>query len=456
MLPSPRTHRLRAPVDPADAFAALFATGDAVWLDSGPDAETGRSVIGTGTRMATASVAGARVTVDGRSVDASILEALRAEPTATHGYPLGWIGWLGYETGAAALGVPYAAGPGLDAAFLHVDRLVVFDHTDGSATVVDATAEGEWLREAVAVLADAEGAAARYATAHPVVDDAAPTWRHSAPEYLAMIAACQDAIRAGDAYQLCLTNTATAATTADPLAVHLRLRRDSPAHHAGFLRIAGESMVSSSPEQFLLVTPDGHVRTKPIKGTRPRGATIAEDLRLRAELEASEKEQAENVMIVDLMRNDLGRVCEVGSVGVRHLLEVESYAQVHQLVSTVEGRLRPRLTAVDALAAAFPAGSMTGAPKLSAMRILAGLEDGPRGVYSGCFGVLAADGSADVAMVIRSLRFRDGLVTIGAGGGITALSVPAEELEEVAIKAAALFRAAGLRPPGNGPDPSNV
>ena len=456
MLPTTRTHRLRAHVDPADAFAALFATGDAVWLDSGPDAETGRSVIGTGARLATASVAEGTVTVDGRSVDGSVLEALRQEPAPMHGYPIGWIGWLGYEAGAAALGVPYAAGPGLDAAFLYVDRVVAFDHADGSATVVDATPEGAWLREAVDVLAGAEGAAARYAAAHPVVDDAAPTWRHSDAAYLTMIAACQDAIRAGDAYQLCLTNTATAATTADPLAVHLRLRSDSPAHHAGFLRIAGESLVSSSPEQFLLVTPDGHVRTKPIKGTRPRGATVAEDLRLRAELEASEKEQAENVMIVDLMRNDLGRVCEVGSVGVRHLLEVESYAQVHQLVSTVEGRLRPGLTAVDALAAAFPAGSMTGAPKLSAMRILAGLEHGPRGVYSGCFGSLAADGSADVAMVIRSLRFRDGVVTIGAGGGITALSVPAEELEEVAIKAAALFRAAGLRPPGNGPDPSNV
>lgn len=457
MLSTPRTHRLRAPVDPADAFAALFATGDAVWLDSGPDAETGRSVIGTGTRLARASVADGTVTVDGRRFEGGILEALRQEPTRTHGYPLGWIGWLGYEAGAAALGVPYAAGPGLDAAFLYVDRLVVFDHAHGTATVVDATAEGAWLREAVDALAGAEGAATRYAAAHRVPgDDAAPTWRHSAPAYLAMIAACQDAIRSGDAYQLCLTNTATAVTMTDPLAVHLRLRRDSPAHHAGFLRIAGESLVSSSPEQFLLVTPDGHVRTKPIKGTRPRGATVAEDLRLRAELEASEKEQAENVMIVDLMRNDLGRVCEVGSVGVRHLLEVESYAQVHQLVSTVEGRLRPGLTAVDALAAAFPAGSMTGAPKLSAMRILAGLEDGPRGVYSGCFGSLAADGSADVAMVIRSLRFRDGVVTIGAGGGITALSVPAEELEEVAVKAAALFRAAGLRPPGNGPDPSNV
>ncbi|CAM5310000.1 aminodeoxychorismate synthase component I [Leifsonia shinshuensis] len=456
----PRTQRLHTPVDPADAFAALFAEGDAVWLDNGTEAETGRSFLGTGTRVATASVAAGTVTVDGRTTEGGILDTLRPAPGAradTHGHPLGWIGWLGYEAGAAALGVPYTAGPGLDAAFLFVDRLVVFDHADGSATVVDATPDGAWLRRAVDVLAGARGAASRYAAAHPVRDgEAAAVWRHGDDDYLARIAACQDAIRAGDAYQLCLTNTATAATTADPLAVHLRLRRDSPAHHAGFLRIGGEALVSSSPEQFLLVTADGRVRTKPIKGTRPRGATLAEDLRLRAELEASDKEQAENVMIVDLMRNDLGRVCEVGSVGVRHLLEVESYAQVHQLVSTVEGRLQPGLTAVDALAAAFPAGSMTGAPKLSAMRILAGLEAGPRGVYSGCFGSLAADGSADLAMVIRSLRFRDGTVTIGAGGGITALSVPAEELDEVHVKAAALFRAAGLRPPGNGRDPSNV
>jgi para-aminobenzoate synthetase component 1 len=458
----PRTQRLHTPVDPADAFTALFPDGDAVWLDSGTDAESGRSFLGTGTRLVTASVADGTVNIDGRPAAGGILEALRVAPvppTATHGYPLGWMGWLGYEAGAAALGVPYAAGPGLDAAFLYVDRLVAFDHSDGSATVVDATPDGSWLRGAVDVLAGARGSASRYEAAHPVPtgdQGAIPRWRHSDEDYLAMIRSCQDAIRAGDAYQLCLTNTATAATSADPLAVHLRLRRSSPAHHAGFLRIGGEALVSSSPEQFLLVTADGRVRTKPIKGTRPRGATLAEDLRLRAELEASEKEQAENVMIVDLMRNDLGRVCEVGSVGVRHLLEVESYAQVHQLVSTVEGRLRPGLTAVDALAAAFPAGSMTGAPKLSAMRILAGLEAGPRGVYSGCFGSLSADGSADVAMVIRSLRFRDGGVTIGAGGGITALSVPAEELDEVYIKAAALFEAAGLRPPGNGPDASNV
>ncbi|MCI0155507.1 aminodeoxychorismate synthase component I [Leifsonia shinshuensis] len=468
MLLPPRTRRLDTAVDPADAFVTLFGDGDrdAVWLDGGVGAESGRSFLGTGARVISASVAAGTVTDDSGTSEGTILERLREHLETggdTSGFPLGWTGWLGYEAGAATLGVPFHAGAGADAAFLFIDRLIAFDHVDGTVTVVDATDDGDWLASTAAALETAAGTADAYEQAHPIGSSEAAAqvaWRHDDAAYLGMIAACQEAIRAGDAYQLCLTNTATARTDADPLAVHLRLRRASPSHHAGFLRIAGETLVSSSPEQFLLVSSGGAVRTKPIKGTRPRGATLADDLRLRAELEASEKERAENVMIVDLMRNDLGRVSVTGSVGVRHLLEVESYAQVHQLVSTVEGRLLPGLTAVDALAAAFPAGSMTGAPKLSAMRILDGLESGPRGIYAGCFGVLAADGSADLAVVIRSLRFRGGTVTIGAGGGITALSVPEDELDEVRVKADALLRAAGLRPPGplpgNGSHGANV
>jgi anthranilate synthase component 1 len=228
------------------------------------------------------------------------------------------------------------------------------------------------------------------------------------------------------------------------LATYLALREASPTHHGGYLRFGDTALLSASPEQFLAVSPTGLVRTKPIKGTRPRGETVARDLELRAELEGSEKERAENVMIVDLMRNDVGRIAEVGSVEVRHLLAVESYAQVHQLVSTVEGRLAAGLTGVDAVAACFPAGSMTGAPKLSAMRILHGLEAGPRGVYSGCFGYFGLDGAVDLAMVIRSIVLDPDGASVGAGGGITALSVPEEELAEVRLKAAALLAALGL------------
>ncbi|UAJ81330.1 aminodeoxychorismate synthase component I [Leifsonia sp. ZF2019] len=457
MVLPPLARQLDDWVDPADAFVALFgpdsavAPGvDAVWLDSGPGATSGRSILGTGSRVLTASAARRRVVVDGVPTPGGVLDALRREVTSsraarTPGSPLGWTGWIGYESGAVALGVPTRAGDGADSALLLLDRAAVFDHATGRVELIaDDLPEGsDWLEAAARALSASAGAADAHLAEHPA-PPARAAWRHTEDEYLDMIRACRDAICAGDAYQLCLTNLATARTAADPLAVHLRLRTASPAHHAGFLRIGGETLVSSSPEQFLRVTSDGRVRTKPIKGTRPRGTTPAADVALRAELEASEKERAENVMIVDLMRNDLGRVCEVGTVEVSRLLAVESYAQVHQLVSTVEGRLRSGMTAVDAVAACFPAGSMTGAPKLSAMTILAGLERGPRGVYAGCFGMFGADGSADLAMVIRSLRFRDGGVEIGAGGGITALSVPSEEVEEVRVKASALLRAAGL------------
>lgn len=450
-----RVRSLGAWIDPADAFVALFGGGgaadavDAVWLDAGPDAVEGRSFLATGSTVVTATAGTGSVTIQSAGATTSragrILDFLRSDIAARRdavASPLGWAGWLGYECGLDALGLPVASAGGADAALLLTERALVFDHA--RRTVELRTPEGDpWADAAAARLLQSAGAASSYERAHPV-PAATARWRHDDDAYLAMIRACQDAITAGDAYLLCLTNTAEARTGADPLAVHLRLRRASPTHHGGFLRIAGECLVSSSPEQFLAVTAEGRVRTKPIKGTRPRGRTVAADLELRAELEASEKERAENVMIVDLMRNDLGRVCEIGSVEVHHLLAVESYAQVHQLVSTVEGSLRPGLGAVDAIAACFPAGSMTGTPKLSAVRLLAGLERGPRGVYSGCFGHLGLDGSADLAMVIRSIRMRGGVASIGAGGGITALSVPEEELAEVRVKAAALLAAAGL------------
>ncbi len=191
------------------------------------------------------------------------------------------------------------------------------------------------------------------------------------------------------------------------------------------------------------------VRTRPIKGTRPRGGDSAEDAALARELAESVKERAENVMIVDLMRNDLQRVCAPGTVSAERLLEVESYSAVHQLVSTVAGRLRPGTTWARLLAATFPAGSMTGAPKLSAMRILHGLEAGPRGLYSGCFGWVGDDGRADLAMTIRSIVLHPGGAYVGAGGGITWLSDPDAEVAEVGVKARGPLGALGAAlPPG--------
>jgi anthranilate/para-aminobenzoate synthase component I len=209
------------------------------------------------------------------------------------------------------------------------------------------------------------------------------------------------------------------------------------------LRLAGVSLLSSSPEVFLRVTADGRAITMPIKGTRRRGRDQSEDENLAAELRASAKEQAENLMIVDLMRNDLSRVAVTGTVAAHDLLQVHSLPHVHQLVSTVSAQVRPELTALDVIEAAFPAGSMTGAPKIAAIGILAELERGPRGIYSGAFGWLGRDGTCELAMVIRSIIIDDAGATIGTGGGITSDSDSAFELEETRIKAAAALRALG-------------
>ena len=252
------------------------------------------------------------------------------------------------------------------------------------------------------------------------------TWHETDAQYLANIAACQDAIREGEAYQLCLTTEAEIDGAFDPVVIYARLRAQSPSHHGALLRIGGVSLLSSSPERFLEVDPGpgAIVRTHPIKGTRPRDPDATSDARLRDELLASEKERAENIMIVDLMRNDLARVSEPGSVTVPSLLDVESYAQVHQLVSSIEGRLRAGLDGIDAIAACLPAGSMTGAPKQRATEILDTLERRARGLYAGAFGYLGRDGRVDLAMTIRSIVLDERGATIGTGGGITALSVP--------------------------------
>jgi anthranilate synthase component 1 len=191
------------------------------------------------------------------------------------------------------------------------------------------------------------------------------------------------------------------------------------------------------------VSHDGIVTTRPIKGTRPRGLTPEDDQRLADELRGSDKEQAENLMIVDLMRNDLSVVCDTGTVAVPELMVVESYASVHQLVSTVTGQLRTDADLVDLIDASFPAGSMTGAPKRRAVELLAGWEQAPRGYYSGVWGVWRADGSATLAMTIRTAVITQGSMTLGVGGGITALSEPGSEIAEVGIKAMPFLRALG-------------
>lgn len=460
-------------VEPAVAFRALHGgSAHAFWLDCGPDASAGVSYMGEprpGSRVVTAAVPANTVEVrrvgshePTETVEGTVFGFLRDElpiadrRAAAEGEParfeLGWVGWFGYELGAQTVGTPTHPSPTPDAALLEIDRALAFDHAAHTVTLLlrgdadeadgsGAAALQHWRSEVELALAAAASAPSQNPS-----ETAAPAarWRHGPDRYAELIAECQAAIHRGDAYQLCLTNEISVDVHPDPLEAYLMLRDSSPTHHGGLLRFGEISLLSASPEQFLAVTAGGHVTTKPIKGTRKRASGLARDLELRAELESSEKERAENLMIVDLMRNDIGKIARLGSVVVSKLLTVESYAHVHQLVSTIEAELADGLSGIDAVEASFPAGSMTGAPKISAMRILDGLEAGPRGIYSGAFGYVGLDGAVDLAMVIRSIVLDAAGARIGTGGGITALSVAAEEIEETQIKARALLAVLGV------------
>jgi len=465
-----RVHESPVPgwVDPAGLAGALFAgQSSVVWLDSGIHAVEGMSYLGFGRRTLSGSVAEQTVTVDGRTVPGEVLEFLRAdladriEPpfvpetitgtgtgtgtgmgagTGT-GFRLGWVGWLGYELRAQTMGAASAhRSRYADASLLFVDRAIVFDHAAQSMAVIGLDAEAvDQLRARLDSLGDFS-VAAWQADRPPEV---AATWADSEDDYLRMIRDCQSAIDAGDAYQLCLTTEVRVAVTPNPFTTYLALRSANPSHHGVFFQSGGVSLLSSSPEIFLTVATDGTIESQPIKGTRPRGATEEADAALMAELLGSDKERAENLMIVDLMRNDIGRVSAVGSVSVPRLLAVETYAHVHQLVSTVRGRLATGLVGIDVVRACFPAGSMTGAPKRSAVTILDRLENRARGVYAGAVGYFGLDGRIELSMVIRSILLDADGATVGTGGGITALSVPAEELAEIKLKAAALLAVLG-------------
>ncbi|WP_051973040.1 aminodeoxychorismate synthase component I [Cryobacterium sp. MLB-32] len=465
--------------DPERVFQTLYSDHPySFWLDAGANAVSGRSYLGVATehsRFVTASVADGTVHVvtpgapgvEGVTMRTTIFDFLRsdlagtARPRATSpgvddpasggddifdgSFRLGWVGWLGYELGSQTVGSPVHSAGHPDAALLMVDRAIMFDHGTRTVTLLARFGAEQPIQDWATEVEFALQTTPERPPAGPPAS-AVARWRHSPERYAELIAECLVAIRSGDVYQVCLTNEIRVDGAVDPVAAYLRLRESSPSHHGGLLRFGQTALLSASPEQFLQVTPHGEVRTKPIKGTRPRSVDAVRDGDLARELRSSEKERAENLMIVDLMRNDLGRIAELGSVAVSKLLAVESYRHVHQLVSTIEARLAAGVTGVDVVAACFPAGSMTGAPKHSAMGIIDRLEGGPRGLYAGAFGYFGLDGAVDLAIIIRSIVLSPAGASIGTGGGITALSDAREEIEETRIKAAALLLALGAAP----------
>ncbi len=262
-----------------------------------------------------------------------------------------------------------------------------------------------------------------------------------------MVERALEHIAAGDVYQVNLAQRFLV-DPAPPLpALYRSLRDASPAPFLALHTLPGGGIASSSPERFFRIVGE-RIETWPIKGTRPRGRTPAEDLALAAALRQSEKDRAENVMIVDLERNDLGRVAEIGSVTVAELCGVASHANVHHLVSRVEGRLRPDAGPVDVIRALFPGGSITGAPKIRAVEIIDDLEPVRRGVYTGAIGYWDLSGDCDWNIAIRTVVLANGRASFHAGGGIVADSTPEAEYEETLVKASGMMRALGVSPVG--------
>jgi para-aminobenzoate synthetase len=472
--PSPSDTRLLLRSLPGEAstealFERLFAAEEhAFWLDSA-DAPT---------RLAQSSYLG---TSAGRDrcvleydVDEGVVRAHRGETTAIEPGSIfdvldrevagraierpdeaapnllgGFVGYLGYECKADTGATNVHSSDVPDAVMMLANRIVAVDHLHGQTHVLAVCADEE-VGEAIAWLDEAE-AVARDILADPPAPAGAgdpafgePSDAHvrfdcgrGREQYLADIARSQAEMAAGESYEVCLTDQISTTASPEPFDLYRNLRRSNPAPFAAFLKLGEVAVVSSSPERFLSVDRERRVEARPIKGTTKRSPDQAEDAALKAELTSDEKTYAEHLMIVDLLRNDLGIVCEVGSVAVPELMVVEDYATVHQLISTVEGRLPAERSAVECARACFPGGSMTGAPKLRTMEIIDDIEAEARGVYSGAIGYFGLDGVMDLSIVIRTIVIRQGRTTIGAGGAIVMQSDPVDEFDEILLKAKA-------------------
>jgi para-aminobenzoate synthetase len=394
------------------------------------------------------------------------MKDLTAEPPigVDRGLMGGYVGYLGYEL-KADCGATNVHGSDLpDAALMLANRVVAVDHarrrTHVFALVRTARAEDRPAASAVdrAGLAAERSAATAWLesttrlaaaaicdppTERPLDQPAEPgsqvTFRvgRGRARYLSDIERSQAELAAGESYEVCLTDQISTDASPDPFALYRRLRRSNASPFAAFLRFGDTAIVSSSPERFLSVGRDGAVQARPIKGTISRSEDPVEDAARKAELSTDEKTRAEHLMIVDLLRNDLGRVSEIDSVRVPDLMVVEPYATVHQVVSTVTGQLEAGRSSVECVRSCFPGGSMTGAPKERTMEIIDELEDEARGVYSGAIGYFGVDGAVDLSIVIRTIVIRPGRTTIGAGGAIVMQSDPEEEFDEILLKARA-------------------
>jgi para-aminobenzoate synthetase len=461
-----RVKRLDAAADAERAFAHLYGSSShAFWLDSSMlDGRARFSFMGddSGPLGSTISydVGSGRLRVRGegeeRVLEESIFDYLSREMRRLRylsddlpfDFNCGFAGYFGYELKADCEGVEAHASSLPDAFFVFADRMIAFDHLEGATYVLAICERGapeeadRWIAETSLRLSSLPPIAtpewSEVATAGEPVDF---RLSRSHRRYLEDIAECKRQLVEGESYEICLTNKITAEVSPDPFALYRTLRRINPAPFSAYLRLGEAAVLSSSPERFLSIGRDRWAEAKPIKGTVRRGREAVEDVRLAEEMRLDEKTRAENLMICDLLRNDLGVVCEVGTVHVPDLMHVESYETVHQLVSTVRGLLREDLEPPDCVRACFPGGSMTGAPKRRTMEIIDRLEGEARGVYSGAIGYLGLSGGCDLNVVIRTIVLDGESTTIGVGGAIVMQSDPEEEYQEILLKGMAPMQA---------------
>ena len=357
----------------------------------------------------------------------------------------GAIGYFGYEMGGLLERLPGTAVDDLalpDMSIGFYDWVVAFDHASGQSWLVTTkfSREGraQWVSDRIAKGSDASTSRNGLPTIASNLQS-----NFTRERYVEAVKRVKRYIAAGDIYQANISQRFEANVDTDAWTLYQSLRNTAPAPFGAYLGFPEYSVLSASPEQFLRVE-NGFVETRPMKGTRPRGATSQDDIRLGRELATSEKDRAENIMIVDLLRNDLGRVCQPGTIRVPDLFTVEKYPNVHQLVSSVTGRLRPEHDEIDLLTACFPGGSVTGAPKIRAMEIIDEIEPVQRGVYCGAIGYIGFDGSMQLSIPIRTMVAKGQRVYLQVGGGIVADSDPDAEFQETLDKARGGLEALGI------------
>lgn len=449
-------------VDPLAAFAALRHLPAPVLLDSArPDPRLGRWSYVAADPFSLLTSKDGRITSGERSFTGDPLAVLQRalkhyatahDPAVPVPFQAGAIGYLGYDLCHHLERLPHPASDDMafpDLALGFYDAILAVEVLDRRAWILSTgwpeltpaaqmhrrKARADWLQARLARAADLP-------LPEPARDEVPLASNFTRPDYEAGVARVVEYILAGDIFQANLSQRFRAELPEglDPFELYRRLRARNPAPFAAFLDLGEVAIASASPERFLELKA-GKVETRPIKGTRPRGRDPAEDERLGAELLASEKDRAENVMIVDLLRNDLSRVCKDHTVLTPEVCVLESFATVHHLVSTVTGELKEGTDAVDLLRATFPGGSITGAPKIRAMEIIAELEPTRRGPYCGGIGWLGFDGWMDTSITIRTYAIKGRTLTFQAGGGIVADSEPAAEYDETLAKARALIEA---------------